>query len=103
MIAAGGPFAKSRIHGILQRGATFRDGADFRTKSMHTIDIRSLSRHIDRTHENFTFHAEKCSDSGRGDTVHARTSFGNEAFLAHAASQQGLPHRVVDLVCSCMI
>ena len=83
VVAVRRPVPKGLVHRILQRGTAFRNSVDLRAQHPHTVDVRSLSLNVNRTHKDLALHAEQRSDGGCCHTVHARTRLGNETLLAH--------------------
>ena len=57
-----------------------------------------MALHVLGTHVDDALKTIAGADGGCGHAVLAGASFGNDARLAHAASQHGLPDHIVDLV-----
>ena len=69
-------------------------------QQFHAVHIGTLTFDILAAHVHHTFQAITCTNRGSRHAVLACTGFGNDARLAHAASQHGLTDGVVDLVCA---
>ena len=74
------------------------DADDLRAKEPHASDIESLALHIHRAHVDRAIESKPRSRCGRGDAMLARSGFRDDAGFSHAAGEEDLANRVVDLV-----
>ena len=92
---------QSRIASLIASFRVFWPASTPRTSApMSRIaeDIQRLPGHVHRAHVDHALKAKLRAHRRRGDAVLAGASFGDHAFLSHAAGQQRLSERVVDLV-----
>src|ERR1700736_785551 len=93
------PIAHRFVDRFLERGLTSSDRHDFRAEEFHARDVERLPLHVDLAHVDHAFAAESCCHRGGGNSVLARTGFGDDALFAHSPSEQNLAKGVVDFVC----
>ena len=98
VVAVRHPVAQGLVHRVLERRRTLRDRVDGRAEHLHALHVRCLAFHVESAHVDLARHAEQRGDGRRGDAVHARARFGDEALLAHPLREQRLADRVVHLV-----
>ena len=67
-------------------------------EQLHAEDVERLPPHVLGAHEDLALQAEQRGDRRRRHAVLPGAGFGDDARLAHAARQQSLADRVVDLV-----
>ena len=67
-------------------------------QQLHAEDVGLLPLDVGRAHVDDAGQVEERADGGGGDAVLAGAGLGDDAALAHAARQQDLAERVVDLV-----
>ena len=94
----GHPVAHRFVDRLLQRGLAGGDRHDFCPEKFHPRDIQGLPLHVHLAHVDHAVHAESRSRRRRGHAVLTGAGLGNDPFLAHAARENDLAHRVVDLV-----
>ena len=74
----------------------------FSTETVHAIDIRRLSFHINGAHVNAAWQTDPGTCCSRSDTVLSGAGLRYDAFCAKLFGKQCLPDRVVDFVCARM-
>ena len=86
--------------GVLQGTKTWllADANDLCAEEPHASYIESLTLHIHRTHVDRAVESKMRGRSSRGDTVLPCSSFRDDAGFSHAAGEENLADRVVDLV-----
>ena len=94
----GDPVADGLVHRVLERARARLHRDDPRPEQLHAEDVERLPLHVERAHVDVAGHAEEGRGGGGGHAVLAGAGLGDDAPLAHAARQQHLPQRVVDLV-----
>ncbi len=94
----GHPVAQSLVDGRAQRAVASRDRNNLRSKQPHAADVGRLALHVNLAHVNGAWQSQPCARRRRRDTVLAGPRFGNDTLRAQFLGQQGLSHRVVDLV-----
>ena len=67
-------------------------------RMLHAEDVGFLPLDVGGTHVDDARQVEERAHGCGGDAVHAGAGLGDDAALAHAAREQNLAHRVVDLV-----
>ena len=70
----------------------------FGAQELHAEHVGPLAADVFLAHVDDAFEAEAGAGRGGGHAVLAGAGLGDDALLAHAARQQGLAERVVDLV-----
>ncbi len=71
---------------------------DFRAQQPHAKNIQALPAHVLFAHVDDAFQAKEGAHRSGRHAMLAGAGFGDDAFLAHAPREQGLPQAVVDLV-----
>ncbi len=99
----GDPIAHGFVQRIFQGTRTGFHRNDRRTQQLHAVHIGSLTAYVFATHVDHTFQTVASGNGCRCHAVLACAGFSNNAWLAHAASQQNLTDTVVDLVCASVI
>ena len=94
----GHPIAHRFVDRLLQRGLAGGNRHNFRPEKFHPRDIEGLALHVHLAHVDHAFHAEPRGGRRRGHAVLTGAGLGNDPLLAHAAREDDLTHRVVDLV-----
>ena len=94
----GHPIAHGFADGVFQGPASRVDAHHFGAQQAHAEDIETLAAHVFGTHVHDAFQAEQGAHRGSGDAVLPGPRFRDDALLAHAARQQRLAQRVVNLV-----
>ena len=94
----GDPVAQRLVHRVLQRRRAGMHRPHLGAQQLHAEDVGLLPLDVGRAHIDDAGHVEERADRGGGDAVLAGAGLGDDAALAHAARQQDLAHRVVDLV-----
>ncbi len=92
------PVAHRFVQGILQRAAATFDRHDRRAEQFHPVDIGRLTADVFAAHVDHALHAEARGNGGGRHAVLTGAGFCDHARLAHAAGEQCLADRVVDLV-----
>ncbi len=103
VVDVGDPVAHRLVECVLQRLRAGFDRHDRGAEQLHAVDVGGLAADIFAAHVDHALHAVAGSDGGRRDPVLAGTGLGNDARLAHAASQHGLADAVVHLVGAGMV
>ena len=98
VVDVGDPVAQRLVHRVLQRAGAGRHRPDLGAQQLHAKDVRRLPLDVGRAHVDLAGEAEQGADGGGGDAVLAGAGLGDDPRLAHAARQQDLAQRVVDLV-----
>ena len=94
----GHPVAHRLVDRILERAAPRIHAADFCAQEPHPEDVERLPVHVFRAHVDVTLEPEQRARRRRRHAMLPRTSFGDDALLAHADGEERLAQRVVDLV-----
>ena len=94
----GHPFAHGLVHRVLQGAAARGDGPYLCPQQLHAEDIQLLALGVDLAHEHGALETEQRSGRGRRHAVLPGPGLGDDAGLAHAPGEQGLPHHVVQFV-----
>ena len=97
------PVADSFVRRIFQCHITGGDRDDCGAEHLHFLYIGVLAFHIGLAHIDDTFHIHQGADGSGGYPVLAGSCFSDDTCFTHAACQQDLSDRVVDLMCSCMV
>ena len=92
------PVAHGLVDGVAERARAAGDRPDFGAQQLHAEDVGPLPADVLLAHVDDALQPEAGAGRGRGHAVLAGAGFGDHARLAHAAGQQGLAERVVDLV-----
>ena len=92
------PVAHGFVDGFFERGLAGGDADDFRSEKTHASDIEGLPLHVHRAHVDRALEAEARGGRGSGDAVLAGTGLRDDAGFPHAAGEEDLADRVVDLV-----
>ena len=96
------PVADRRAHGLLQGSRPRLHRAHLGAQQPHPLDIRGLAPHVLRAHVHDAFEPQQGACGRRGHAMLAGAGLGDDPLLAHPASEERLPDRVVDLVCAGM-
>ena len=94
----GDPVAHGFVDGIFKRALPRIHAAHLRSQQPHAENVQFLPAHVFRAHVNDALKSKQGTDRRCGDAVLPRARLGDDAVLAHALCQQGLPQAVVDLV-----
>ena len=97
------PVPHGFIHGILE---SLRTGSDFfnhGSQQFHPEYVHGLAPYIFGAHIDDTLEAKPGGNRGSGHAVLACAGFSNDAGFPHPLRQQGLAHRVIDLMGAGMI
>src|SRR5262245_55031167 len=92
------PIAHGFVGRIFQCLCARCHGAHIGAQQFHAIHIERLTLYILGTHVNHTFESEERTHGGGRHTVLTGAGLGYDASLVHAAREQDLTERVVDLV-----
>ena len=94
----GDPVAHGFVDRLLECGLACGDADDFRSEKTHAGDVEGLAFHVHRPHVDRAIEAEPRSSGSGGDAVLAGSCLCNDAGFPHAAGEEDLADRVVDLV-----
>ena len=97
------PVAEGLVDGVAERARAAADRPDLGPQELHAEDVGPLPADVFLAHVDDAFQAEAGAGRGGGHAVLAGAGLGDHAPLAHAARQQGLAERVVDLVGAGMV
>ena len=97
------PVAHGLVDGISQSSASSGNWLNNGAHGPHFKNIQFLTADIFLPHENRAWEAQEGTCGGTGDTVLARSSFGNDAGFSHAFGQKGLAKGVVYFVGPCVV
>ena len=92
------PVAHRLVHRVLERAAAGLDGMDRRAEEPHAHDVQRLALDVLAAHVDLAAQAEERRHGRRRDAVLSGAGLGDDARLPHAARDQDLPERIVDLV-----
>jgi hypothetical protein len=92
------PVADRLVGGVLEGARAARDGAHLGAEEAHAHDVELLPPDVLLAHVHDALEPEQGGGGGGGDAVLAGAGLGDHAALAHAAREQRLADRVVDLV-----
>ncbi len=98
VVDIGDPVAQRLVHGVLERRRAGVDGHDLGAEQAHALHVGLLALDVGGAHVDHAGHAQPRRHRGDGNAVHAGAGLGDQPAAAHAARQQRLPQRVVDLV-----
>ena len=98
VVDMGDPVSQRLVHRVLERPRSRGDGHDFSPQQPHAVDVGRLARNVLLSHVHHTLQAQARRYGRSSHSMLARSCFGNDARLAHAAGQHGLAHGVVHLV-----
>ena len=97
------PVADGLVGGILERLVAALHRNDLGPEHLHLFDIGSLPGNVRRAHVHHAFHVHQRADGSRRHAMLPGARLGDDAGLAHPASQQDLSDGVVDLVGTGMV
>ena len=92
------PVAHRFVERILQGSRAGFHRNDGGAEQFHAVHVRRLALHVLGTHVHHALHAVARGDRGSRHAMLARPRLGDHAQLAHAARDQRLTDRIVDLV-----
>src|SRR5205809_905471 len=78
-------------------------GDDLAAERFHLEDVQALATHILFAHVDLTLEAKERRRGGAGHAMLPGTGLGDNARLAHAPRQKGLPDTVIDLMGTGMV
>src|SRR5262249_8424291 len=91
------------VDGIAQRSAAGSHGRYRAAQRLHAEDVEALTAHVLLAHVDLTGQTKQGRGRGASDAVLTGSRLGDDARLAHAAGEERLADRVVDLVCAGVI
>ena len=92
------PVAERLVHGVLERARAALHGGHGGAQELHAHDVELLAAHVFAAHVDGALEVEQRAGGGGGHAVLAGAGLGDDAGLAHALGEEGLPEDVVDLV-----
>ena len=98
VVDIGHPIAHRFIQRVFEGTCPAAHRHHFCAEQFHSVDIGRLALNIINAHVDHAFQTEPGGDGGTGDAVLTGACLGNDARLSKVLGQQGLPHRVVDLM-----
>ena len=98
VLDVGDPVAHGLVDRVLEGARSGRHRDDLGAEQAHARHVEGLALGVDLAHVDDAVEAEQGGGRRRGDAVLAGAGLGDDAGLADAAGEQGLPEHVVDLV-----
>ena len=97
------PVADRFVRRVFQGHVTGSDRNDRCTEHLHLLYIGMLAFHVRFTHIDNTLHVHQGADGSSSYSMLSGACFCDDTCFTHAACQQDLPDRVIDLMGTCMI
>ena len=94
----GDPVAEGFVGGVLEGAGAAPTGITVAPSSSIRYTLSRLAAHVLRPHVHHAFEPEAGANGGGRHPVLAGPGLGDDPPLSHSEGQQGLSHRVVDLV-----
>src|SRR6266852_3558619 len=94
----GDPVTHGFVNGVFESARTGINAANFRAQQSHAEDVELLAAHVLGAHVDHALETKQGADSRRRDAVLTGAGFRDDAALAHAFDEQGLPEAVIDFV-----